>query len=159
VSGDGSSALRTVVVADDGGPVRLDLPEGWVVAPEVPVATPEWPVVAQPEVWDGEPPAVVVSRQRDGLQGARLGAVVTHVAATRLEDPVVVDVAVHDAGDVEIVVAHRSRGVDVTTVEHHHCRPDGTRWVVGFTAADADLVDLAPVVPRVVGSLRVEPRS
>jgi hypothetical protein len=157
VSGRGAPALRSVVVAHDGGPVRLDLPEGWVVTPDVPVTATERPVVVQPEAWDGEPPGVVVSLARDGLQGARLAAVVTHVAATRLDDPVVVDVAVHERGDVEIVVAHRSRGVDVTTVERHHCRPDGARWVVGFTAADVDLVDLAPVVPRVVGSLRVEP--
>lgn len=141
--------LRAVVVDPERG-VRVGVPEGWVVEMGP-------PVVVQPAAWDGEPPAVVVSAAADDLRGERLAEAVAYLAATRLTDPVVIDVAIAPAGDVEIVVAHRSRGVDVTTVERHHSGPDGWRWVVGFTAADADVVDLAPVMQQVVGSLALDP--
>jgi hypothetical protein len=58
--------------------------------------------------------------------------------------------------DVEIVVAHRHRGVDVTTVERHH-RRGGVRWVVAFTAAHADVPALLPLARRVVASLTIGP--
>lgn len=62
-----------------------------------------------------------------------------------------------DLGDVEIVVAHQHRGVDVTTVERHHCRPGPVRWVVGFTLAHRDVPRWLPLARRVVASLRAAP--
>jgi hypothetical protein len=134
---------------DTGGTVLVDLPDGWRIERGP-------PLVAHPRTWVGEPPAVVVVDANDGLTGERLAATIAHTAATRLGDPLIVDLGIVDDG-VEIVVAHRSQGVDVTTIERHHCRSGGRRWVVTFTAVDADAVALAPLMHHVVASLRGEP--
>jgi hypothetical protein len=63
----------------------------------------------------------------------------------------------HADGSVEIVVAHQHRGVDVTTVEAHHCRPGPIRWVVGFTVAHPDVPHMLPLARRVAASLRTGP--
>lgn len=147
-------ALETVELA--GGAARIDLPVGWTVD-----AGP--PTVATPPTWPGEPPAVVVSVEEDALAGAELAAALAAAAATRLADPVIVSLGLvgragegdgADLRDVQIVVAHRHRGVDVTTVERHHCRPTA-RWVVGCTVAHPDVAALLPFAQRVVSSLRV----
>jgi hypothetical protein len=144
---DGGLVARTV--ASSGA--RLDLPPGWTVAVGP-------PTIAAPPAWDGGPPAVVVTVEHDDLSGERLATAVASAAATRLTDAVVVSLALVDrarAGpdDVEIVVAHRHRGVDVTTVERHHCRTGPARWVVGFTMAHAQVPQLLPLARRVVASL------
>lgn len=154
-------ALVSRVVAPDD--VRLDVPVGWSV--EVGP-----PTIAMPSAWPGEAPAIVVSVENDGLRGQTLAAAVAGAALTRLNDAVIVNLAfvgetdVPDepdetggAGrdDVEIVVAHRHRGVDLTTVERHHRRPGPARWVVGFTAAHPDVPRLLPLARRVVASLTV----
>ena len=133
--------------------VRLALPDGWVVVTAGP------PLVAQPPAaaWAGERPSVVVSHEADDLAGDALAAALARVAVERLADPVVVDLAVATSGAVELVVAHRHRGVDVTTVERHHPTPGG-RWVVGFTCADGDAPAAFPLARRVVAGLEVEGR-
>jgi hypothetical protein len=151
-------ALETVRLA--GGRAWIDLPVGWAVdiGP---------PTVVAPPTWPGEPPAVVVSVEDDPPAGEELAAVLAVAAATRLTDPVVVSLGLVDRTgdgdgdgdglrDVQIVVAHRHRGVDVTTVERHHCRPGPVRWVVEFTVAHPDVAGLLPLAHRVVSSLRVE---
>jgi hypothetical protein len=151
-------ALQTVEVA--GGAARIDLPVGWAIDTGP-------PTVATPRTWPGEPPAVVVSVEDDALAGEELAAALAAAAATRLTDPVVVSLGLVDragAGDgdgdgrrdVQIIVAHRHRGVDVTTVERHHCHPPRARWVVGFTVAHPDVAGLLPLAHRVTSSLRVE---
>jgi hypothetical protein len=112
------------------------------------IRPPSWP---QPD----EAPAIVVAHVEDGLTGARLAADVA-VAVDRLTDPLVVHLGVTPDDGIDVVVAHRSLGVDVTTIERHHVRPGGGRWVVAFTATTrdlADLGDLGPLMRRVVGSL------
>ena len=133
-----------------GAAAQLDLPVGWTVAPGPPLA-------AMPVAWNGEPPGVVVSIERDALRGDALAAVVAEAALTRLADPVVVSLALHDPshdGDVEVIVAHQHRGVDVTTVERHHCHPGPIRWVVGCTIAHHDVPRMLPFVRRIAASLR-----
>ena len=130
--------------------VRLALPDGWVVVRAGP------PLVARPPAaaWAGERPSVVVSHEPDDLAGDELAAALARVTVERLADPVVVDLAVAAGGAVELVVAHHHRGVDVTTVEHHHPSPGG-RWVVGFTCADVDAPAAFPLARRVVAGLEV----
>lgn len=151
------SELRPVVVDGDGR-VTVAMPEGW----RVDVGP---PTVAIPAAWRGEPPAVVVTMERDGARGDDLAELVCRSALSRLADPVIVHLGRpcdategDDTGsgdDVEIVVAHQHGGQDVTTVERHHCRPDGGRWVVAFTMCDTDLPALLPLAGRVVASLAV----
>jgi hypothetical protein len=157
-------ALQTVEVA--GGAAWIDLPVGWVVETGP-------PTVAVPRSWSGEPPVVVVSVDDGALAGEALASALAAAAATRLADPVILSLGLVDrdeAGardgdgdgdgddrcDVQIVVAHRHRGVDVTTVERHHCHPPRARWVVGFTVAHPDVAGLLPLAHRVASSLRVE---
>jgi hypothetical protein len=150
------SDLRPVVV-DRHGRVTVALPAGW----RVDVGP---PTVAIPAAWRGEPPGVVVTMQRDGVRGDDLAELVCRSALSRLADPVIVDVGRprrdtegddSESDDVEILVAHQHLGLDVTTVERHHCRPDGGRWVVAFTMCDTDLPALLPLASRVVASLAV----
>lgn len=147
----GSWRLTSVAVSPAGD--RLEVPHGWVVQTGP-------PTVVTPSTWVGEPPAIVVSAERDELRGPALAAAVARAAADRLVDPVIVGLdLVGDVGQgpgVEIVVAHRHRGVDVTTVERHHRRGD-LRWVVAFTAAHADAPALLPLAQRVVASLTIGP--
>jgi hypothetical protein len=165
----GSWRLTSVAVSPAGD--RLEVPDGWVVQPGP-------PAVVAPSTWVGTPPAIVVSVEHDEMCGDALVAAVARAAADRLGDPVIVSLEVTgDAGrgphvdeagcgphgghagqcpDVEIVVAHRHRGVDVTTVERHH-RRGGVRWVVAFTAAHADVPALLPLARRVVASLTIGP--
>jgi hypothetical protein len=134
------------VAVDTGGRATLALPAGWTVDVGP-------PTVAQPRSWDGEPPGVAVSVERDDLCGDALAALVLSAALTRLADPLVVALDRID-DDVRVVVAHRHRGVDVTTVERHHRpTPASARWVVAFTAADGDVPALLPLAHRVTGSL------
>lgn len=145
----GPVALDRVAVGGDTG-LTVAVPRGWSteVGP---------PFVATPATWSGPPPAIVVaSHPGESLSGADLATRVARLAVTTLADPVVVDLVRH-GDDVEIVVAHRHRGVDVTTVERHRCRPGEPRWTVGFTAADTDLPALAPVMHHVVASLSPGP--
>lgn len=153
--------LESVAVAIDGHTARLDLPVGWLVE-----AGP--PVVARPPSWDGEPPGVVVSIERDTLCGDMLATALADAALSRLGDSVIVSLTFHagcsdDGGrqlrDVEVVVAHQHRGVDVTTVERHHCRPGSVRWVVGFTVAHPDVPRWLPLARHVVARLRTSPSS
>jgi hypothetical protein len=141
--------LRPVAVDGDGHTTLL-LPEGWRVEPGP-------PSLAWPETWHGEPPGVVVSVERDGTRGNDLAELVCRGALTRLADPVVVHLGRggDQQQDVEVVVAHRHRGVDVITVERHRCFTDRVRWVVGFTATHADMPGLLPLAHRVVASLAV----
>jgi hypothetical protein len=120
--------------------------------------------VAVPAAWRGVPPGLVVTVQRDGVRGDDLAELVCRSALSRLADPVIVHLGRPrhntegddtESGDVEIVVAHQHGGLDVTTVEGHHCRPDGGRWVVAFTMCDTDLPALLPLASRVVASLAV----
>jgi len=156
----GAWRLTSVAVSPAGD--RLEVPDGWV-------AQTGPPTVVAPSSWVGEPPAIVVSAEHDELRGHALAAAVAHAAADRLVDPVIVSLdLIGDAGqgpdveqagphpDVEIVVAHRHRGVDVTTVERHH-RRGCVRWVVAFTAAHADVPALLPLARRVVASLTIGP--
>ncbi len=141
-----------------GGAARIDLPVGWTVETGP-------PTIATPRTWTGEPPAVVVSVEDDALAGEELAATLAVAAVTRLGDPVVVSLGLvgrpgdgdgADPRDVEMVVAHRHRGVDVTTVERHHCHPPDPRWVAGFTMAHPDVARMLPLAHDVVSSLRVE---
>jgi hypothetical protein len=154
--------LESVALTIAGHTARLDLPVGWLLDPGP-------PVVAIPPSWDGDLPGVVVSIEHDAVRGEALAAAVTAAALSRLGDPVIVSMTLHgshagsddsardddhNGADVEIVVAHQHRGVDVTTVERHHCRPGPVRWVVGFTLAHPDVPRLLPLARRVVASLR-----
>ena len=126
--------------------VFVDLPAAWVVE-----AGP--PAVARPAARDGVAPATVVGFDGGDVRGDELAAGVVTAALGRLADPVAVDV--RRTGDgVDLVVAHRLWGVDVTTFERHHCLPSG-RWVVACTVPDADLGDWAAVARRIVRSLVV----
>jgi hypothetical protein len=108
-----------------------------------------------PGRWGGPvPPAVVVRRADDELVGEALGATLLDGVA-RLEDSLVVDLRFdHQVGDGEIVVAHRSQGVAVTSHERHRSGRDG-RWTVTFTATDRDWTALAGLAALVVASLDV----
>jgi hypothetical protein len=147
----GSWRLTSVAVSPAGD--RLEVPDGWVVQPGP-------PAVVAPSTWVGTPPAIVVSVEHDELRGPALASAVARAAVVRLADPVIVSLdVIGDAGhgtDVEIVVAHRHRGVDVTTVERHHCH-GGVRRVVAFTVAHPDAPALLPLAQRVVASLTLGP--
>ena len=152
--GQGEAALVEVELADaDARGARIAVPAGWVVD-----AGP--PLVAQPVAWRATPPGLVVTWARDDTErdaAALAAAVAEHVGAA-LADPLLVEV-VATGDDVTVVVAHRHRGVDVTTVERHHPRPGGSRWITSFTCADADLPDLLPTALRVVASFAVGSRD
>jgi hypothetical protein len=136
--------MRRVTVEDV---CTVEIPEAWAILRSQ-------PTVVMPKRWDGEPPAVVVQHEDDSLRGAALaGAILQSVQ--RLDDAVVLDIRLDESWrDVELLVAHRSRGVAVTTLERHHCQAAG-RWVVAFSATDGDWVDLVPVASRVVASVEV----
>ncbi len=165
--------LESVAITIDAHTAHLDLPTGWRVEPGP-------PVVAMPPSWDGEPPGVAISIERDALCGDMLATALIDAALCRLGDPVVVSATLHsscsdddpdivldhdpdrvarddEVRDVEVVVAHQHRGIDVTTIERHHCRPGQVRWVVGFTVAHPDVVRWLPLARRVVASLRARP--
>lgn len=127
--------------------VYIDLPPRWVVNVGP-------PAVAGPVDWGGVAPAVAVGFEADSLEGEVLAAGVVAAAHERLGDPVVVEVRLVGDG-VEVVVGHRLWGVDVTTVERHHCLGASGRWVVACTVADAELGAWAGVARRIVGSLAV----
>lgn len=177
-------ALETVELA--GGAARIDLPVGWAIEPGPPtVATPHtWPgeppavvVSVEHDALAGDDLAiplaaaaatrladpVVVSLGLVGPAGADDGDSDTGSDSDTNTDTDGDTDSDSDEGaddgdrrDVQIVVAHRHRGVDVTTVERHHSHPSGVRRVVGFTAAHPDVARLLPLADRVVGSLRVE---
>jgi hypothetical protein len=132
---------------DRDGDVLLDLPVSWVVE-----AGP--PTVARPADGNGITPTVVVAVDPDEVRGEELAAGIVGAALEQLADPVVVRVRCL-ADDVEVVVAHRHGGADVTTVERHHCLGTRGRWVVACTVADRDLVDSWEFAQQVVGSLAV----
>jgi hypothetical protein len=137
------------VAVTPAGDVRLHVPVGWVVAMGP-------PAVVHPAGWAGEPPAIVVSAESDGFAGDDLVLAVVDAALGRLTDPLIVGVLA-GRGEVEIVVAHRHRGVDVTTVERH-CRPlgpPGARWVVAMSVGHDETIGWLPLARRVVGSLSV----
>jgi hypothetical protein len=147
---------RTVPVAVGDG-VTLDVPEGWVVQAGTKAGAEGSPLVVRPPAWarPDEAPAIVVAHVEDRLTGARLAADVA-TAVDGLTDPLVLHLGVTPDDGIDVVVAHRNLGVDVTTIERHHVRPDGGRWVVAFTATARDLGelgDLAPLMHRVVASL------
>ncbi len=151
--GEAGAPLVEVELAEAGGGAWVAVPAGWVVD-----AGP--PLVAQPVAWSATPPGLVVTWARDDTDrdAAALAAAVAEQAAAVLADPLVVEVAATD-DDVTVVVAHRHRGVDVTTVERHHLGPGGSRWITSFTCADADLPDLLPTAFRVVASFAVGERG
>ena len=132
---------------DAAGDVVVDLPGDWVV--EVGP-----PTVARPAGWSGVAPAVVVVVEPDVVRGDDLAAAVVGAALARLGDPVVVDVRC-PGDDVEIVVAHRHWGVDVTTVERHRCLGPRGRWIVSCSVPDTDLAGWAGAAQRIVASLAV----
>ena len=132
---------------DRDGDVLLDLPVSWVV--EVGP-----PTVARPADANGMTPTVVVAVDPDEMRGDELAAGIVGAALERLADPLVVDVRCLE-DDVEVVVAHRHGGADVTTVERHRCLGVRGRWVVACTVADRDLVDSWRLAHQVVGSLAV----
>ena len=132
---------------DRDGDVLLDLPISWVV--EVGP-----PTVARPADGSRMTPTVVVAVDPDEMRGDELAAGIVGAALERLADPLVVGVRCL-TDDVEVVVAHRHRGADVTTVERHHCLGARGRWVVACTVADRDLVDSWGFAQQVVGSLAV----
>ena len=150
---EAGAPLVDVELVEAGGGAWIAVPAGWVVD-----AGP--PLVAQPVAWSATPPGLVVTWARDDTDrdAAALAAAVAEQAGATLADPLVVEVAATD-DDVTVVVAHRHRGVDVTTVERHHRRPGGSRWITSFTCADADLPDLLPTALRVVASLTVGERG
>lgn len=130
------------------GAVTLDVPDGWRAVTE------GRPAVLMPAEWDGEPPAVVALREDDRLFGTELAAALLGTVVARLADSVVVDIGLDPEGrNVELLVAHRHRGVAVTTLERHHCAGDH-RWVVAVTATDDDWVLLWDMAGAVVASLR-----
>lgn len=165
-----------------GGAARIDLPVGWTVdtGPPTVATPPTWPgeppavvVSVEDDALAGEDLAmalaaaaatrltdpVIVSLDLVGRAGVGSGA---RDSDTDTDDSSgssnrASDRDSDDRRDVQIVVAHRHRGVDVTTVERHHCHPSGPRWAIGFTAAHPDAAGLLPLAHRVVASLRVEP--
>ena len=143
----GAGPALAARAVDASGEVVVDLPAGWVV--EVGP-----PTVARPAGWSGVAPAVVVAVEPDVVRGDELAAAVVEAALARLADPVVVEVRCR-GDDVEIVVAHRHWGVDVTTVERHRCLGPRGRWVVSCSVPDADLAGWAGAAPRIVASLAV----
>ena len=137
----------------EAGAARIAVPVGWVVD-----AGP--PLVAQPAAWTATPPGLVVTWAREDTDrdATALAAAVAEQAGAALADALVVEVVATD-DDVTVVVAHRHRGVDVTTVERHLPRPGGSRWITSFTCADPDLPELLPTALRVVASLAVGDRD
>jgi hypothetical protein len=137
------------VAVTPAGDVRLEAPVGWVVAMGP-------PAVVHPAGWAGEPPAIVVSAESDGFAGDDLMPALVGAALGRLTDPLIVGVLA-GRGEVEIVVAHRHRGLDVTTVERH-CRPPGqpgVPWVVAMSVGHDETIGWLPLARRVVASLSV----
>lgn len=80
--------LESVALEIAGRTAHLGLPVGWLVDPGP-------PVVAMPRSWDGEPPGVVVSIERDLLCGDALAGALVDGAMSRLGDPVIVSLTRH----------------------------------------------------------------
>ncbi|HEY2997117.1 MAG TPA: hypothetical protein VGJ43_01025 [Acidimicrobiales bacterium] len=137
------------VAVTPAGDVRLEAPVGWVVAMGP-------PAVVHPAGWAGEPPAIVVSAESDGFAGDDLMLALVGAALGRLTDPLIVG-AWAGRDEVEIVLAHRHRGLDVTTVERHFgpLGPRGVRWVVAMSVGHDETIGWLPLARRVVGSLSV----
>jgi hypothetical protein len=135
--------LEPIVLGDGAS---LAVPDDWAVLRTD-------PLTVVPRRWSGEPPAVMAVR-RDGSRttGTRLAEEMI-LAAERLDDGVVLDVRVdRDDREVEMLVAHRSVGVGVTTLQRSHPRGDG-HWIVAFTATDDDWAAVSDVAAAVVASV------